>query len=74
MPLRDNFVLMADYSRWMNEKLYAVSSCLTVAEIVEDRGAFFGSVLGTLNHILVADTLWLQRSANHRATSQHCSR
>src|SRR5690606_20337189 len=29
------------------------------------RGAFFKSVLGTLNHIVVADTLWLQRFANH---------
>lgn len=36
-------------------------------ELVRDRGAFFGSLLGTLNHIMVADIIWLQRFAEHPA-------
>ncbi len=31
----------------------------------ENRGAFFGSILGTLNHILVGDTIWLKRFSDH---------
>ena len=31
----------------------------------DDRGAFFGSVLATLNHIVVGDVIWLKRFAMH---------
>ena len=53
--------VMARYNRWMNEKLYAVAGQLTVAERKQDRGAFFGSIHRTLNHILLADRVWLGR-------------
>jgi uncharacterized damage-inducible protein DinB len=52
---------MARYNRWMNEKLYAVASELTDGERKEDRGAFFGSIQRTFNHLLVADRIWLGR-------------
>ena len=32
-----------------------------------DRGAFFGSIWGTLNHIAVGDTIWLRRFSRHPA-------
>jgi uncharacterized damage-inducible protein DinB len=57
--------LFADYNRWMNERLYEAAAGLTEAELAADRGAFFGSILGTLNHIAVADTVWMQRFAAH---------
>lgn len=41
---------------------------MSEAELAADKGAFFGSILGTLNHIAVADTIWLHRFAQHRAT------
>lgn len=53
--------VMARYNRWMNEKLYAVAAELTDAERKQDRGAFFGSIHRTLNHLLVADRIWLGR-------------
>ena len=59
--------LMADYNRWMNARLYDAAASLPAAELVADRGAFFGSLLATLNHIAVADTIWLQRFAQHPA-------
>ncbi|MCF2904162.1 DinB family protein [Octadecabacter sp. CECT 8868] len=34
---------------------------LTEDELREDRGAFFGSILATLDHILWADRLWVNR-------------
>src|SRR5690606_15862552 len=50
---------MAAYNRWMNEKLYAVCAELTDEERKADRGAFFKSIHGTLNHLLLADKVWM---------------
>ncbi|WP_299599680.1 DinB family protein [uncultured Microbulbifer sp.] len=59
------FELMAQYNKWMNEKIYTCAEKLSEDELAEDRGAFFGSVLGTLNHILVGDIIWLKRFSEH---------
>jgi uncharacterized damage-inducible protein DinB len=59
--------VMANYNQWMNAKIYSAASQLSAAELTQDRGAFFGSILGTLNHLIVADTIWLKRYANHPA-------
>ncbi len=56
---------MADYNRWMNLRLYDATAKLSEAQIFEDRGAFFGSLFETLNHITVADLIWLHRFAQH---------
>jgi uncharacterized damage-inducible protein DinB len=53
--------LMARYNRWMNERLYALLSELSDDERKTDRGAFFGSMHGTLNHLLWGDRMWLGR-------------
>lgn len=55
--------LMAEYNRWMNRRMYEAAASLPEAEVKRDRGAFFGSILETLNHILVADAIWLHRFA-----------
>ncbi|MGZ4968530.1 MAG: DinB family protein [Methylobacter sp.] len=61
--------LLSCYNQWMNDKLYNTAAQLPADELAKDRGAFFGSVLGTLNHIMVADIIWLQRFSEH--PSQH---
>ena len=53
--------LMARYNRWMNERLYALCAAMSDVERKRDRGAFFGSIHGTLNHLLWADRMWLGR-------------
>lgn len=58
---------LAQYNRWMNEKLYATAAMLSDEELACDRGAFFGSILATLNHLVIADTIWLKRFASHPA-------
>jgi uncharacterized damage-inducible protein DinB len=55
------FRVQADYNRWMNERLYAVCAGIGDAERRRDLGAFFRSIHGTLNHILLADYVWLGR-------------
>ena len=52
---------MARYNRWMNGKLYDCSAQLTDAQRKEDVGAFFNSIHGTLNHLLVGDSVWMGR-------------
>jgi uncharacterized damage-inducible protein DinB len=51
----------ARYNRWMNDKLYALAATLSDEARKRDRAAFFKSIHGTFNHILVADRVWLAR-------------
>jgi uncharacterized damage-inducible protein DinB len=55
------FPTLARYNRWMNERLYECCARLSDAERKLDRRAFFGSIHGTLNHLLLGDRLWLSR-------------
>jgi len=52
---------MAAYNAWMNAKIYECASRLSDSDRKIDRGAYFGSIHGTLNHILVGDKLWMGR-------------
>ncbi|MGD2131752.1 MAG: DinB family protein [Maricaulaceae bacterium] len=55
------FQAMARYNAWMNEKLYAAASTLSDEERKADRGAFFGSIHGTLDHLVFGDRAWMNR-------------
>lgn len=55
------FQLMARYNQWFNGQLFEACGELTDRERKADRGAYFRSIHGTLNHILLADKLWLGR-------------
>jgi uncharacterized damage-inducible protein DinB len=54
---------MADYNRWQNENLYGAAGKLTDEQRKEQRGAFFGSIHATLNHLLWGDQMWMSRFA-----------
>lgn len=62
-PRLDHFRMMARYNRLANERLYAACAELTDAARKHDRRAFFTSIHGTLNHIMVGDRIWLGRFA-----------
>lgn len=53
----------ARYNCEFNARLFEQLSGLSDAERKKDMGAFFGSIHGTLNHILLADRIWLGRFA-----------
>ena len=53
--------MFAAYNAWCNERLYDAAALVAAADYRADRGAFFKSVHGTLNHILVADRIWMKR-------------
>jgi len=56
---------MSKYNQIMNLRMIDASSNLSTELLHLDRGAFFKSMIGTLNHILIGDILWLKRFANH---------
>ena len=62
--LRENYRFLARYNRWFNERLYEACARLPDDSRKADRGAFFASIHGTLNHLLWADRLWLRRFAD----------
>jgi uncharacterized damage-inducible protein DinB len=64
----ENYRWLARYNAWFNERLYDACERLTDEERRRDRGAFFGSVHGTLNHLLWADRTWLRRFADQGVT------
>ncbi len=67
MRVLDQLQLLARYNEWINARLYQSAAKLSDAELALDRQAFFGSIIGTLNHIVVGDTIWLSRFATHPA-------
>ena len=54
-------VLMANYGHWQNEQLLALCDALGDAERKKSNGAFFGSIHGTLNHLIYGDLSWMSR-------------
>ena len=65
VSMLDQFKLFARYNRLMNRRILDAAEKLSRDDLTRDRGAFFKSVLGTLNHVLVGDVIWLQRFAMH---------
>jgi uncharacterized damage-inducible protein DinB len=59
--MKANFRRMAAYNRWANARLYEAVGKLSAEEFAAPRSGFFPSLLKTLNHILVGDTVWMGR-------------
>jgi len=59
--MKSLFEMLAAYNAWVNERLYDASARIPDAEYRRDRGAFFGSLHGTLNHLLLGDRIWMHR-------------
>jgi uncharacterized damage-inducible protein DinB len=66
----DYIRLMAAYTSWQNRSIYGAADTLSDAARREDRGAFFGSIHATLNHLLWGDQLWLHRLGGTPAPTQ----
>jgi uncharacterized damage-inducible protein DinB len=55
------FLTLARYNAWANRRLYDACAALPEAEYMKPRPAFFCSIHGTLNHLLVGDRIWIAR-------------
>lgn len=56
-----HFAKLAAYNKWANECTYKAVTELPEADVHRDVGLFFGSIHKTLNHLLIADRIWLFR-------------
>ena len=54
-------MMLAAYNAWANQRVYDAAAGLSSDEFVRDAGAFFKSMRGTLNHLLVTDRIWMKR-------------
>ena len=59
--IKKHFEQLASYNRWANARLYAAAFNLPDELYRKPTGVFFGSLHGTLNHLLLTDRLWLRR-------------
>ena len=59
--MKAHFAALARYNAWANCGLYDAAAKLADADYRADRGAFFKSMHGTLNHLLTADRVWMHR-------------
>jgi uncharacterized damage-inducible protein DinB len=59
--MKDHYAAFARYNAWANRRLYDAAAELSDEEYRADRGAFFKSMHGTLNHLLTADRVWMHR-------------
>ena len=66
--LLENYRFLARYNGWFNQRLYAACEQLNDEERKRDRGAFFGSIHNTLNHLVWGDRIWLRRFASQGVT------
>lgn len=58
---KHHFTMMAAYNRWANAAIYDAAAELDGEEFTRDVSAFFKSMMGTLNHLLVTDRIWMLR-------------
>lgn len=68
-----HFQRMAQYNRIANRLLYDAVATLTPADFAQPRQAFFGSIQGALNHIIVGDRIWLDRFEGRVSLSTNLS-
>ena len=59
--MKTHYSAFARYNAWANRRLYDAAAQLPDADYRADRGAFFRSMHGTLNHLLTADRVWMHR-------------
>ncbi|MDA0366781.1 MAG: DinB family protein [Proteobacteria bacterium] len=59
--MKHYLTLRAEHNQWVNARLFDVAALLSEADYFADRGAFFGSVHKTLNHIVATDLFWMHR-------------
>jgi uncharacterized damage-inducible protein DinB len=57
----ENFRQLAEYNHWANRRLHSAALSLPDEAYRRRTGVFFGSLHGTLNHLLLTDRVWLKR-------------
>ena len=61
MDSLDSVLTFAKYNQWINQRIFDAAERLSIDERKADQAAFFGSIHGTLNHVVIGDSIWLRR-------------
>ena len=70
--MQAHFQIFARYNAWANHRLYTAIAALPTETLSQERpAAYFKTILGTLNHILVVDRLWLGRILREDTAGLH---
>lgn len=59
--MKPHFQMFAGYNRWANARLYEAAFALPDEAYRRNVGLYFGSIHGTLNHLLYTDRIWMGR-------------
>jgi uncharacterized damage-inducible protein DinB len=59
--MKEHYTTFAGYNAWTNRRLYEAAALLSDSDYRADKGAFFKSMHGTLNHLLTTDRIWMKR-------------
>lgn len=59
--MKAHFEMFAAYNAWANRRLYDAAAAMDDGQRKRDVGAVFGSLHGTLNHLIVTDRIWMRR-------------
>ncbi len=59
--MKPTIEMLAGYNAWANGRVYDAVAALPDEDYRADLGAFFGSIHGTLNHLLTGDYIWMHR-------------
>ncbi len=59
--MKDRYTTFAGYNAWANRRLLEAAAQLSDSDYRADRGVFFRSMHGTLNHLLATDRIWMKR-------------
>ena len=59
--MKQHFQMFAAYNKWANGRIYDAAATLSPDELERNMGAFFKSMIGTLNHMVAADRIWMKR-------------
>lgn len=62
--MKSRFEQLAAYNKWANARLFEAALAVDNVDYRRDVGAFFKSLCGTLNHLLVTDRIWMKRLTN----------
>ena len=68
--LIQHFQMLSRYNSLANCRLYDACSLLSDVELKQTRPAFFKSIYGTLNHIMIGDRIWMGRFTGEEMSSQ----
>jgi len=59
--MKQHFQMFGAYNKWANGRIYDAASELSQDDFERNMGAFFKSMMGTLNHLVAADRIWMKR-------------